>query len=170
MNACANYAIGQLRLMKGHLATATEGNIRGRLVMDYDGSLTIGSTISVVGKMRYHETNYPIADATTITWFASRANGEWTQVATGPSYTPIAEDAGKKIMLVIHVKGLASEAEVGNVMISQELENSTQLLLKRNALWPMMSPSPPNCLRRPPPRRASAARTRCDARSAAWCW
>lgn len=27
-------------------------------------------------------------------------------------------------MLVIHVKGLASEAEVGNVMISQELENS----------------------------------------------
>lgn len=27
-------------------------------------------------------------------------------------------------MLVIHVKGLASEAEVGKVMISQELENS----------------------------------------------
>ena len=27
-------------------------------------------------------------------------------------------------MLVIHVKGLASEAEVGNVMISQELENN----------------------------------------------
>lgn len=23
--------------------------------------------------MRYHETNYPVADATTITWFASRA-------------------------------------------------------------------------------------------------
>ena len=30
-------------------------------------------------------------------------------------------------MLVIHVKGLASEAEVGNVMISQELENSVRV-------------------------------------------
>lgn len=36
-------------------------------------------------------------------------------------------------MLVIHVKGLASEAEVGNVMISQELENSVPASTQPNA-------------------------------------
>ena len=32
-----DYAIGQLRLMQGHLATATDGNIRGRLVSSFEG-------------------------------------------------------------------------------------------------------------------------------------
>lgn len=45
VQACADYAMGQLRLMKGHLATATEGNIRGRLVMDYEGALCVGSSV-----------------------------------------------------------------------------------------------------------------------------
>lgn len=69
--------------MRGHLATATEGNIRGRLVTSYEGDLSVGSSVnhdshfhvqfSVIGKMRYHETNYPLTDATTITWYASRS-------------------------------------------------------------------------------------------------
>ena len=83
LQASVDYAICQLRLMKGHLATATEGNIRGRLVTSYEGDLSVGSSVviiygfyvqfSVIGKMRYHEQNYPLTDATTITWFASRS-------------------------------------------------------------------------------------------------
>lgn len=70
-------------MMKGHLATATEGNIRGRLVSHFEGEMSVGSTVRLVvaddskirleGKMRYHEHNYPLTDATTITWFASRS-------------------------------------------------------------------------------------------------
>ena len=40
-----DYAISQLRIMKGHLATATEGNIRGRLVTNYEGDLSVGSSV-----------------------------------------------------------------------------------------------------------------------------
>lgn len=149
-----DYAISQLRLMKGHLATATEGNIRGRLVTSYEGDLSVGSSVlhrsclhlqfSVIGKMRYHETNYPLTDATTITWYASRSvslwlvrhvqNHEWEQVATGPVYTPIVEvsarpgfhvqDAGKHINLVIHHKGISATADADVVRVSQELEDS----------------------------------------------
>lgn len=45
------------------------------------------------------------------------------QVATGPTFTPIAEDAGKKVSVVVHNKGMANEWEVGAVHVSQELEN-----------------------------------------------
>ena len=31
--------------MKGHLSTATEGNIRGRLVTNYEGDLSVGSSV-----------------------------------------------------------------------------------------------------------------------------
>ena len=40
-----DYAIGQLRLMQGHLATATDGNIRGRLVSSFEGELAVGSSV-----------------------------------------------------------------------------------------------------------------------------
>lgn len=46
------------------------------------------------------------------------------QVATGPTYTPIVEDAGKRISLEIHNKGISSEFDVGCVQVSQELEDS----------------------------------------------
>lgn len=42
-----DYAIGQLRLMKGHLTTATDGNIRGRLVSHFEGDMSVGSTVGV---------------------------------------------------------------------------------------------------------------------------
>ena len=139
-----DYAIGQLRVMRGHLATAKEGNIRGRLVANFDGMLAVGSSVSallptdvqysVTGKMRYHEKDWPLADATTITWFASRSvcvewcfhlqSNAFVQVATGPTYTPIVEDAGKRISLEIHNKGISSEFDAGCVQVSQELEDS----------------------------------------------
>lgn len=34
-------------------------------------------------------------------------------MATGPTYTPIAEDAGKKVSVAIHNKGVVNEWEVG---------------------------------------------------------
>lgn len=34
--------------MKGHLATATEGNIRGRLVTSYEGDLSVGSSVVII--------------------------------------------------------------------------------------------------------------------------
>ena len=46
------------------------------------------------------------------------------QVATGPTYTPIVEDAGKRISLEIHNKGVSTEFDVGCVQVSQELEDS----------------------------------------------
>ena len=47
----------------------------------------------------------------------------WVKVATGPTYSPIAEDAGKKVVVAIHHKGIVAEGEVGAVCVSQELEN-----------------------------------------------
>ena len=52
-------------------------------------------------------------------------------MATGPVYTPIAEDAGKRINLVIHHKGITATADADVVRVSQELENSTLLILKK---------------------------------------
>lgn len=52
-----------------------------------------------------------------------RQNSEWTLVATGPTYTPIAEDAGKKVSVVVHNKGVVNEWEVGAVRVNQDLEN-----------------------------------------------
>ena len=34
--------------MRGHLATAKEGNIRGRLVANFDGMLAVGSSVSAL--------------------------------------------------------------------------------------------------------------------------
>ena len=44
-------------------------------------------------------------------------------MATGPTYTPIAEDAGKKVSVAIHNKGVVNEWEVGAVHVNQDLEN-----------------------------------------------
>ena len=33
--------------MKGHLTTATDGNIRGRLVSHFEGDMSVGSTVGV---------------------------------------------------------------------------------------------------------------------------
>ncbi|KAK8789621.1 hypothetical protein WA171_001712 [Blastocystis sp. BT1] len=137
LDYAVDYAIGQLRLMRGHLATATDGNIRGRLVVNFEGDMAVGSSISVLGKMRYHETNYRLTDATTISWYASRSNSEWTLVATGPTYTPIAEDAGKKVSVAIHNKGVVNEWEVGAVHVNQDLENEIQELLKKKRAMTM---------------------------------
>ncbi|KAK8792463.1 hypothetical protein WA588_004959, partial [Blastocystis sp. NMH] len=131
LDYAVDYAIGQLRLMKGHLTTATDGNIRGRLVSHFEGDMSVGSTIRLEGKMRYHEHNYPLTEAATITWFASRSHGAWTQVATGPSYSPIAEDAGKHVIVAIHHKGIVAEGDLGAVRVSQEFEDEIQQLLKK---------------------------------------
>lgn len=34
--------------MKGHLTTATEGNIRGRLVVNFEGELAVGSSVNLM--------------------------------------------------------------------------------------------------------------------------
>ena len=52
-------------------------------------------------------------------------------MATGPTYSPLAEDAGKRITVAIQYKGVVAEGEVGAVGVSQELENEVQELLKK---------------------------------------
>ena len=36
-------------------------------------------------------------------------------MATGPSYSPIAEDAGKHVIVAIHHKGIVAEGDLGAV-------------------------------------------------------
>ena len=58
-------------------------------------------------------------------------HGAWTQVATGPSYSPIAEDSGKHVIVAIHHKGIVAEGDLGAVRVSQEFEDEIQQLLKK---------------------------------------
>ena len=58
-------------------------------------------------------------------------HGAWTQVATGPSYSPIAEDAGKHVIVAIHHKGIVAEGDLGAVRVSHEFEDEIQQLLKK---------------------------------------
>ena len=44
--ASIDYAISELRIMRGHLKTATDGNIRGRLKVSANGELAVGSSVS----------------------------------------------------------------------------------------------------------------------------
>ena len=39
--------MGQLRVLRGSLATAKEGNIRGRLHIHFSGELMVGSSVGV---------------------------------------------------------------------------------------------------------------------------
>lgn len=41
-----DYAMGQLRMLRGSLATAKEGNIRGRLHLKTNNILMVGSSVS----------------------------------------------------------------------------------------------------------------------------
>lgn len=44
-------------------------------------------------------------------------------MATGPTYTPIAEGCWKEGTVAIHNKGVVNEWEVGAVHVNQDLEN-----------------------------------------------
>lgn len=46
------------------------------------------------------------------------------QVATGPEFTPVAEDAGKRVHLIVNYKGSPVEYDMDCVRVSQELEDS----------------------------------------------
>lgn len=52
-------------------------------------------------------------------------------MATGPSYSPIAEDAGKHVIVAIHHKGIVAEGDLGAVKVSQEFEDEIQQLVKK---------------------------------------
>lgn len=46
------------------------------------------------------------------------------QVATGPEYTPVVEDAGKRVELLVNYKGSCVKYDMDCVRVSQELEDS----------------------------------------------
>ena len=46
------------------------------------------------------------------------------QVATGPVFTPVAEDAGKRVRLLVNNKGSSVEYDMDCVKVSQAMEDA----------------------------------------------
>ena len=46
------------------------------------------------------------------------------QVATGPVFTPVAEDAGKRVRLLVNYKGSSVEYDMDCVKVSQAMEDA----------------------------------------------
>lgn len=131
LSTLISYSINELKLLSNHLRSATNGNIRGRLSASVNHEPYVGEAVVLEGKVRYQEKDYALSDATVITWFTSRSNGEWTEVGSGIQFTPIAEDAGMSLCAVIQFKGTSEVVDAGTVRVSATTETEVLTIIKK---------------------------------------